>query len=84
MENTMDDEMNCPLCLMTVRSDAYTQKYCSLCGMDIDVISGISIRRKNRKFNFCSLSCKSKFLKIGFRSLNMFKINKMEGENGML
>ena len=65
-------EMECPICETEIRSDADALKNCALCGMSIELSSPIHIKRKNKKFNFCSEICKSKFLKVGFRSFNLY------------
>ena len=80
----MNDGMACPICRQDVISDANAQKYCSLCGMNMNSFKGITVKRKNRKFNFCCLECKNKFLKIGFRSFNMFRDLNSRQKYGML
>lgn len=70
----IDDEIKCPICLMEIRSDAYT-RYCSLCGMNTGNDS-LFVKRNRKKFDFCSETCKRMFLKLGFRSFGMFKIKR--------
>ncbi|MFH0929353.1 MAG: hypothetical protein V1818_03285 [Candidatus Aenigmatarchaeota archaeon] len=59
----------CPLCLMTIKSDAMLEKYCKLCGMGIEKDSKI----------FCCNKCLKKFKK----NLKTKKIRgeKNEGNN---
>ncbi|HKZ45690.1 MAG TPA: hypothetical protein VJ343_03215 [archaeon] len=78
----LDNELECPLYLMSVRSDATMQKYCSLCGMNSN--NEITVKRRDRKFNFCSWECKNKFLKVGFRSFHLFKNYNLRQKHGML
>ncbi len=75
MEN-IENEMPCPICKITVMSDADALKYCKTCGMDIKYDS-ISVKRHNRKFYFCSEHCKNLFLRFGFKSFqfNAQKVN---------
>jgi len=77
-------EIECSICSMVIRSDAGDQRYCSLCGMNITNFNNILVKRKNGKLSFCCENCKSKFLKIGFRSFNMFKNPNSRQKYGML
>lgn len=70
--NEIENQMQCPICKVEVKSDASIQKYCSLCGMGVGN-NLITIKRNDRKINFCSETCKNKFLKLGFRSFRYFQ-----------
>lgn len=77
-------EIECPICSLEIRSDARDQRYCSICGMNIGTFNNILVKRKNGKLNFCCIKCKNKFLKIGFRSFNMFRNLNSRQKYGML
>jgi len=66
----MEEEMPCPICKISVMSDANALKYCKICGMNIKYGS-IRVKRHNRKFYFCSEHCKNVFLKFGFRTFRL-------------
>jgi YHS domain-containing protein len=71
----IENEMLCPICKLSVASDADTLKYCKSCGMNINHDS-IIVKRHNRKFYFCSEYCKNIFLKMGFDSFWMNNFHK--------
>lgn len=71
--NETENQTLCPVCKTEVRNEPNGRMHCDMCGMAIGN-SSVTLKRSNRKIRFCSEECKTKFLKLGFKSFSFFRV----------